>query len=88
MPRIDRTDRAAYFRWNCYLKQKVEDEGYLGDETPIHIMDKIVALLQRTTFPVKRGRWSEEEDWILFEAFKRVGSDWNRIAELLPRRFL
>ena len=85
---IDRTVGAVRNRCKIYLERKIEDEGYLGDKTPKYILDKLVSLLQRPTFPVKKFHWSEEEDWILFEAFKRVGNDWNRISELLPRRFL
>ena len=88
MPHIDRTYKAVRSHWQHKLKRKVEDEGYLGGKTPKHILDKLVSFLQRPTFPVKKFHWSEEEDWILFEAFKRVGSDWNQITELLPGRFL
>ena len=88
MPHIDRTVGAACLRWNAYLKRKVEEGGYLGKQTPKHIWDKLVALLQRPNSPVKSFYWSEEEDWILFEAFKRVGNDWTQITALLPRRFV
>ena len=33
-------------------------------------------------------RWSEEEDWILFEALKRIGNDWTRISSYLPGRYV
>ena len=33
-----------------------------------------------------KSHWSEEEDWILFEALKRVGKDFDRITSDLPGR--
>lgn len=35
---------------------------------------------------LKRGRWTEEEDRILLEAFNKMGSVWNKIAQLIPGR--
>lgn len=35
---------------------------------------------------LKRGRWTEDEDRILQEAYKELGPLWNRIAQLIPGR--
>lgn len=35
---------------------------------------------------LKRGRWTEDEDRILLEAYNKMGSVWNKIAQLIPGR--
>ena len=35
---------------------------------------------------LKRGRWTEDEDRVLLEAFEKMGSVWNKIAQLIPGR--
>lgn len=35
---------------------------------------------------LKRGRWTEDEDRILLEAYSKMGSVWNKIAQLIPGR--
>lgn len=35
---------------------------------------------------LKRGRWTEDEDRILLEAYGKMGSVWNKIAQLIPGR--
>lgn len=35
---------------------------------------------------LKRGRWTEHEDKVLIEAYKKMGPVWHRIAQLIPGR--
>ncbi|KAA8916538.1 hypothetical protein TRICI_001401 [Trichomonascus ciferrii] len=35
---------------------------------------------------LKRGRWTEHEDKVLIEAYKKLGPVWHRIAQLIPGR--
>ncbi|ANB13243.1 Bas1p [Sugiyamaella lignohabitans] len=35
---------------------------------------------------LKRGRWTEHEDKVLVEAYKKMGPVWHRIAQLIPGR--
>lgn len=35
---------------------------------------------------LKRGRWTDHEDRVLMEAYKKMGPVWHRIAQLIPGR--
>jgi hypothetical protein len=35
---------------------------------------------------VKKGNWSDEEDALIFELYKKHGSSWSKIAKLIPGR--